>query len=48
MSIGKTEEEVNQMDETNLRKCNVGSNLYLTGSIKPVDCIEDIKINFNI
>lgn len=48
MSAGKTEEEVNQMDETTLRKCNVGSNLYLTGSIKPVDCIEDIKINFSI
>lgn len=48
MSTGKTEEEVNQMDETNLRKCNVGSNLYLIGSIKPVDCIEDIKINFSI
>lgn len=48
MSTGKTEEEVSQMDETTLRKCNVGSNLYLTGSIKPVDCIEDIKINFSI
>ncbi len=48
MSIGKTEEEVNQMDEVALRKSNTGSNLYLTGKIIPVDCIEDIKINFNM
>ncbi len=48
MFIGKTEEQVNQMDDTTLRKCRTGSNLYLTGNIVPVDCIEDIKIEFNI
>lgn len=45
---GKTEEEVNAMDEQKIRKYNTGTNLFLTGQIKPVDCIEDIKIVFNI
>lgn len=48
MSTGKTEEEINKMNDITLRKCRTGSNLYLTGNITPVDCVEDIKINFNI
>lgn len=48
ISIGKTDDQVNNMDDIALRKCRTGSNLYLTGSISPADCIEDIRINFNI
>ena len=46
--IGYTEDKISNMSETELRKINTGSYFYVTGSITPVDSIEDIKVVFNI
>ncbi|OAT88268.1 phage tail sheath C-terminal domain-containing protein, partial [Candidatus Arthromitus sp. SFB-turkey] len=45
---GYTEDKISNMSETELRKINTGSYFYVTGSITPVDSIEDIRILFNI
>ena len=45
---GYSEDKISNMSETELRKINTGSYFYVTGSITPVDSIEDIRILFNI
>ena len=45
---GYLEEDISNMSDSDLRKVNTGSNLYLTGSISPIDCVEDVKITFTI
>ncbi len=45
---GVNEEEISNMSDTELRKINTGSKLYIIGSITPVDSVEDINIIFSI
>lgn len=41
-------EDVSKMSEMDLRKYDTGSNLYLTGRIRPLDAMEDMELNFTV
>lgn len=40
--------EVEAMDEAALREADTDDKLYLLGTVKPVDAIEDVEITFNL
>ena len=38
--------DTSSMSEQELRETNTGTNIFLTGTITPVNAMEDLKVNF--
>ena len=44
----KTGVDIEQLTEQQIKRANTGSNVFATGNIKFLDCIEDLNLNLNM